>query len=180
MTGPCDPSRTSRDTWIAVAALVIATLALFNSDFKSFMAADFKQAISDQAGIDDFVATVVSRQDAPFDLDRVFGRRIEIDTSIDGRLGAFDVNSGDRSGDPVLDRSDPGHGFRLMTTQCPGDAGRLVPLYVYLRGDVDSGTYAWLPRTARAALAGMWDVQPIRTQQDGSFCTVDLRLVPQD
>jgi hypothetical protein len=165
---------------LAVSTLIVGFLGLATGDqFDSIVSAHFDRAITDQVDVDSFVSTVVERRglaSTPV-VGRVIGPRIQTDTSIAGPLGAFDVNPGDRSGDAVLDRSDPGHGFRVMTTRCPGNPGHLIPMYFYLRGDVDSGEYARLTRTGGVELDGMWDIDPVHTEYDGSFCTVDLRLV---
>ncbi|GAA4778637.1 hypothetical protein GCM10023200_09570 [Actinomycetospora chlora] len=160
---------------VAIVAAAAAVLVIPSDNFQSLMASSFDQEVNTQQDLDRFVTTIVARQDSPF-LERVLGRRVELETSFDGRLGAFRVNAPDVTGDPVLDRTGPLPDFRIPTTQCPGSEGRLVPLYVFLRGDVDSGRFAWFPGRSRAALNGFWDVDRVRSQTDGSFCTVDLRL----
>jgi hypothetical protein len=160
---------------VAVVGVAAAILVIPSDSFRTLMASDFEQEVNTQQERDDFVTALVDRQDSHV-LGRIRGQRIELEASFDGRSGAFRVNDTDVTGDPVLDRTGPLHDFRIPTTKCPGSAGRLVPLYVFLRGPVDSGRFAWYPGRARAAINGYWDVDRVRSQVDGSFCTVDLRL----
>ncbi|WP_433025835.1 hypothetical protein [Actinomycetospora sp. CA-053990] len=161
--------------WVAIVGVVAAVLVVPSDNFQTLMASTFEQEVNSQQELDEFVSTLVDRQDNHFS-ERILGRRVELETSFDGKLGAFRVNDPDVTGDPVLDRTGPMHDFRIPTTRCPGSEGRLVPMYVFLRGPVDSGRFAWFPGRARAAINGYWDVDRVRSQSDGSFCTVDLRL----
>lgn len=163
--------------FLPLVAAVAALLVVPTNEFKYLFAGHYGGQVGTPTEVDNFVEKLSANQDLPVWIKRVLGRRLELDVSFPRASGEFKLNDDVDVRDPRLNGSEPGYGFRLTTTKCPLSEGQPMPIYVYLRGEVDNGLYSWA-NGDQVTLYGFWDVDKIIPVPDRSFCYVDLRTPP--